>query len=1199
MEEARDFGKNPLEYALAKKNVDTDIRGSNYQNPYMESGFTQEQIYRDPNISDTVQTSEELVNTGFLRAQPELDPTGAYKDTVISEQQDLVSKNLSLPEEPLYSKLRSSGLSKEESVNEVKTKFQQLVASGLTPDDAHTKVFGDGRVQWNREDMNKRLETIDKINIMSAKLGSINISMEDIVSGNLSDETKNVLTEVGEYGVQSGLFESYDIRKGVGYTSEGIPIKLNDGGIEDIIEASKYELSGGLALGILAPLMANPTTKLPATAIAIGADMAGTYWGRIADIMENEEYLARQGMEVERLSDFDLHREGAIAAVTTGALAKTFEYVASKGTHLSKKLYQSILGRDEEAAIKHISGIISVDKPTMDKRAKEYSKAMGLDYDSLTHSQRNKLILQNEITNNPSLQGYLTKVTSENPEIAGALTKSVKQRTDSLKSIGVDTTSGNIIKMFEDTKKDVSTMIGRVRGALDEMFDGTELPVEQLRFQATKIQDGLKPFKATIEERNAVSALDMLNDSIRLLQESPSMGNLFKVRTDFGSLLNKAGLFETVPAKRSAKLGTVDTPTLMDTYKAIDSHIDGIIKNTPYLSALERKRLLDMKNTSDKLYSQYSKAINTSFAKGLYSESSTSKASLDNLIKLGIEGRTQYDEIMEAMTSKNQDALELAMVKRSLDKVKIDGSYLITDTIESLSKLVPKLNNSMAKSRAESIIRAAQVFEQDPIIKAVSAHRPVSAKLKSAGLTYDPKASLLYSNWSSAYPGVQVAMVNILDSIPLVNKLSNVLPLYRTIKGSAKEINAYNSTVRAFRENINTGAGKEPLLGSFKGFIDNLGKIEGLPENTRRSIASISRQYTKIAESMEANYNESRAFMDAVEADFRMNGPMPVASDPKTIAKVRANSEMRAIQLVEQAEESMNRNISTELRYLKRLKEITSNSPEVAKLNRAISKLEGLQESSTSLYKLKDIVNSNIEYSSNLRKDIVRNRRLNPDTVKEVMENVGLKDISIDTKSDARVTVHIGKDENFSIGKDGEYLDVLTVGISKGSGNGSKAYYGIFDLAEAIGLKYTPSDSLSNINKYRVTINELMYVASRGEDANHILLGSSQKWVPKSLYNKPLTLKNAKMVLSNLTKEIDSKLPEGVKILGTSTEEDLINIVAKYHSQQNKTSNPILFGLNTARLIRNFKATGNLMLSASMLYLLLDDDYISSKLDKS
>ena len=1049
--------------------------------------------------------------------------------------------------EPLYSKLRNSGLDKVEAQKEAKIAFSSRVQAGEDPDAVYESVMGSGKVWWDRQKMEAHQQTVDKVNKVSASLGAIKIGMEDILSGNLSKEQKQILTTVGDWGVKEGYFKSYDLRSGKAYTPEGVPIRMNDAGILDIINASKAELSGGIAGAMMLPAMANPATTIPATGLAILGSMGGTAAGVWSDVRREEAYLKSQGVNVEPMGFMDLAQKATYAAVTDGALALTISKIGEKGTDLARNLYQSFMGRNDESAIKTLIDLTGKTREELDKGAKEYAKAAGVKVDS--NIMLNKLILVNEIQNNSSLQGYLKKLV-ETPEVAQSLRKSVAERTAALEAVGASTTTENLTQMFAQARKATQEMMGSVRGALDDSFQGIQIPTEQFVGQATKIRKGLSPFMGTVEETSSRSALDKVMNSLDLLEQSPTIGNMFKVRTDFGSLLNKMGMFEQVPAQRSARLGTVDTPTLGQMYHTIDSHIDNIISKTPYLNEAKRTQLLNMKKTSDSLYSQHMKAINTKWVKALYSDTTTAKKALDNLITMGKENRAHYDDILQALSKENQVGLEQAMVKRLLDKAKVgEDGYALTKIGDDLQQLLPKINNPTVRDRAESIIAAGKIFQQDPVVSMIANNRMVMDKLAKAGLTYNPASSFLYSSWSRLYPRLQVAAVDMVERLPVARELIGLTPLYSSIKSSAKEINLSRSAESAFLR------GNQ---GHFKDFLDRVLASDKLTFTERKSVEEVAKMYTKLADSFQGNQQEVKDFMAIVDKMPQYAGPIPEQANETIVEavrnvaierqatqaeaflnKVRQNpnyagptpsfvDESIVKQLRQQGHIREARQVEEAAREMA-LRETETRQAVVSVTNPNTAKsLEGkVTEARQALDVDKEVTENIVKPTSN---PLMQGKPYTPVEVppngfsfdeweglatrfKEVGDNLPGFVINNYTYSlkvglqlpDGSTSPKVG----VTFSKDG-FVEVSSEDLKKLSGQGSTIYSGIYDIVEALGLKTKPTEGMNKLNEFRTSARFLQYMAGRTSDAPHLVYSDNMAGVPPRLAGQSVTKENIK-----------------------------------------------------------------------------------------
>ncbi len=1118
---------------------------------------------------------------------PEADTTSGYVEPTKSFDTTLVDDIMN-EKESEYSKLRSVAVSKEDTKAEMQRRMHIRTTAGQDPDKAYKELFGDGSVRWNKEKFEVLEQTREKVSNISAALGAINIDMVDIVSGNLSEQETKTLTAVGEHGVKEGWFDYYNIHTGIAYTPEGVPIPMNSGGIQNVIMANLGETAGAVAGGIMLPMVVNPATAVPVVSLGIAGSMVGAGVGRVQDIKRNEALLADQNVTNKPMNGFELFGEGVDAAVTDGVLGKAIHFIGSKGTSIARGLFQSLAGKNTKSAIGTISELTGLTDSELTKRGKEYARMGGIEWNPSDFEAQRNIILRNEIENNPSLQGYLTKVVEE-PAIAQMLRKNVSSRTSTLNGIGASSTVDGMLGMVKESDEAAKRMMGSVRGALDDSFEGIELPTEQLKSQMRHIREGLAPYMATVEERGARGALDKINASMATLDANPSLGQLFKVRTDLNNLLRKVGMFEEGAAVRSQRLGTVDTPSLSSTYRAIDNQIDTVIKNTPYLDNAAKRKLLDFKHTSDVAYSAHMKAMNTKWVKGLMSEGATAKKSLDKLMVLGKEGRTQYDTIMENMSKSNQDALEQSMVRRSLDKVKVgkDG-YSLGNASDDLLQLRPRIKNPQALDRLDSTVQAAKLFEQDPVISMIANHRMVLDKLAKAGLTYNPKASLLYGMWSKTFPRLQTSFVNIIEQVPGLKHIMAWNPMYGAIKTSAKEINVANAAKNAFETGQQT---------DFKRFLDRALASDSLPAAARKSIQGIAKEYAKLASSFEGNQAEIKKFMNAVKNNPDMAGPIPPSAPKGTIEKLRKEGHIRQANAVARAEREREIKLAEQETALATALE--AKGARITELENKVTMLKEANQVDTHVAKIENEL-AITEPPVTLSPRAERAARMETaagkmEPLREVLGSQSGMDVTGSSDGVIRISYNNSPRSSFTI-RDG-VVRANTSGLVRGSGAGAKIYSAVWDGVEAVGLKAQPTSGMFPVNRFRMTVNMLQYVAKRRTDARHVLLYSAgskpQVSVPSKFHGLPLTMDRAKVIADNFKRHINRYvLPTGVNIKRTTTDEQLQTIVDSHQASRAGHNKP--FGFKTAKLLRDYMRTGNLRMQAAILGVLgVQSDFVS------
>lgn len=167
---------------------------------------------------------------------------------------------------------------------------------------------------------------------------------------------------------------------------------------------------------------------------------------------------------------------------------------------------------------------------------------------------------------------------------------------------------------------------------------------------------------------------------------------------------------------------------------------------------------------------------------------------------------------------------------------------------------------------------------------------------------------------------------------------------------------------------------------------------------------------------------------------------------------------------------------------------------------------------------------------------------------------------------------------NFRVDDEG-IISGWTLGLSEGSKVGGPLYKSLWDGAKKSGLKYAPSNSLTNSNHFRMTANMLQYAAKNKGEAKHLLLGQNMAGVPASLHRKPLTKENAKTVIEGYKNFFNNNLlPVDMQLTAKTTDKELEKMAKEYGRGTDRK-----FGVKTLKLMRNFLKSGNIALSAGFL----------------
>lgn len=772
-----------------------------------------------------------------------------------------------MPEAKFYSKARAAGTPKDEAIKATVNEINKMIDQGMTKEEAIAATGIKEPVQWNRDAYEKAEKKVATINTAMTYLDSVADTWDDIATGNIDEVQKAKLTAAKNFLIKNGLAKEVNINTGYAITPENRVIDLRDAG--SILEGNRNEMLYAIGAAMAAPFVIAGITTVPVTAPVVGgmtlaAGGAGAWSGRVSDLYRAKDKLKEMGFDPEEISS--LHKnpltEGANAAILDIAGGKAAEKVielglsavtkaadklitgVEKGKDLPRKLLNIWTIKDYPDAVNTILAVANKSKKEALKDAQKYAELGNIDTSNFKPQDWDKLILQNETLNNPTLHGYLAAV-AEDKDAVGMIAKNLTERTEALDSVGTSIHLSDIRKGLEEADNTAKGMIGAVRSAIDDSFNGIKLPMEELKQTFDDTQASLAEIKGLIDERS-LKTYEQVKVSLDSLLQEPTIGGLFQLRTSYGNLLRKLGLYEEVTAKRSKSLGSLGSSVrdASSLYQAIDEHIDTLIKETPYLTKMQKEDLLKLKKDSDKAYSEYAKTMQTKWVKAIQGNANKkTKNAIDELITLASERHPDYDLIMKHFTPEQQEGIEGAMLRRTLDKAKRGDSYYLDEVSRDLAEINKKVQSPAIKAEIKTAQDISTMFIQDPSVSAAIGRRRITDALGRAGLTYNPKASVLFSTWSAIYPKLQMRAVGLIDSLPGMRSAAKLFPLYGKIYKSAKDLSA----VSAIKDAIITSKG------DFSEFVFRLAESKEIPVATRKEAIKMQKELENAAKAFEGN----------------------------------------------------------------------------------------------------------------------------------------------------------------------------------------------------------------------------------------------------------------------------------------------------------------------------------------------------------
>ena len=177
-------------------------------------------------------------------------------------------------------------------------------------------------------------------------------------------------------------------------------------------------------------------------------------------------------------------------------------------------------------------------------------------------------------------------------------------------------------------------------------------------------------------------------------------------------------------------------------------------------------------------------------------------------------------------------------------------------------------------------------------------------------------------------------------------------------------------------------------------------------------------------------------------------------------------------------------------------------------------------------------------------------------------------------------------------------ISVYTADLEANSGKGAKYYEYLWDVAKDVGYTAVPS-GLSYLNQIRMPVNIFKYVGKNG-DSPQITIPRTNILSPR-IQGKLATVENTKVMFEDYKNWLNDRLYDryGVRITENTTDKQIENLVRK-HQQENRTDfiyaglnakeQNLPLGIKTAKLIRDFIKTNNLVVGGILLSIILSNE---------
>lgn len=749
--------------------------------------------------------------------------------------------DITLEPESWWSNIRASGTSKEDAVTLGKAEAKRLVKEeGYTAVDAVKSLGLDKPVQWNREKYERAEAVRSKVSEVSTMYSSLNINLDDIAkqvaTGKMTQDTKDNIVGVGEALVKNGTIARYDVATATGWTADDIPVSLTKEGFWDVINTNKNLIGTAVVAGMV---IASAPISVP---VGVGLGAGAAFFGKMADMGNAESILNDQfdaGLDIPVAQYVGEASKEALVDIAGAKLIDGIVKTAGLVPAGSRRLMDYLTNKDYAGGVRIISEMLNQNRKELKVVAKDYAKLKGLDPTDLNERDWDKLILESQAISNPAFKGHVAGATTDK-KAQIKLLEALKFRESELAKVGKSLSLLRVKALVEAVHKRAGTVIASTRTAIDKSFRGVDIDTTPIQASVDNILNVVSsPEMSGVFREVAPQALAKVYNVLNSITENGvTMGDLFRLKTSYGALLRKAGLWEDDILKRSTKLGDLggQHEGMASVYFQIDKFIDDTIDGAVALTQSERSTLLTLKHASDDAFANIMGALNTQVMKSTARNSRKQIESfLDDMFKLARAGHEDYDAIMGILTPKAQARVEGAIVKHIITKDETD----IVKIAENLTSLLPKIGDTKLKRQTQGIIQASKLFTQDPLLRSVALARRLPDKLAKAGLSDDPWTSLRYTTWARTYAKLQVSAVNLVGKVGIDVKS---IPILDTIAETAEDI----VLTRVIGEALKSSDG------SFKNFLDHLIKSNSVKGRTRRLAVEGLRMYNQLARDFDA-----------------------------------------------------------------------------------------------------------------------------------------------------------------------------------------------------------------------------------------------------------------------------------------------------------------------------------------------------------
>lgn len=1075
-------------------------------------------------------------------------------------------------------------------------------AAGLTmATPSAVATAGVAAYDYLKDDRSEEEKKVGEVLARSQQLSNASATlylMTDAVNreNDSEDRANEAYERAAKYLLSDGTITNYSLKDKMVKLPDGKEIPFESSFFDSII-ASKYETIQSVALGVAFPAYAKYTKAFKGVSTVVAAttgSAVGASSQAVADKIANAKFFG-ETLDNEELVKASV--EGGYDDLFFGSVIESLVYVGKKSggklLETAKAIKDKIIGSNYKEALDVLKKKSSLDDEELESLFDTASFFWNEKRLSLDTKEGQKQAIRWMAQYDTSI--FTSVAQANSSETISNVIKQMIKRTSILKS-GIKKGDSNIARDLDRLKQDASINFDAMVNNLNKATSYANINPDILTSNLTRTMKALSEVEGVFGDKS----IRQLNNFRVQASRVTTLGSVAKLYKTYNNFLRGVDL-------KSLDKDNMDA--LLKGKEDIKTFLESSINTMEFASKEEKASLIKSFSEANNAYRTVMRAIDTDLYDAVVSGrkvvGNQSKELLDSMIASAKKGYLGVDldetsKILNILPKHKSDDAEAAIMGRIIEKNmleregKISDFKYITEELHSIRHIFRDEDNVKTISNLDYF---EKLWQNDENMIQFIARNADDGQLSAAGISKSPIESAKYASNSRLFQKLQEAIPAILKKIPFAEGLADV--------GVIKDwkIAAENKNV-TFIINEQLSLSKD-MPDFINRIFNEIPKLEKSP--TGISLKKLINNY------MKRNEDIDKAFPNMRE---RMEGDNQIINDVGRDAKFRAEqNNVRTSEII------IPRDLYIENIRRMKPREITEENAS-GHIQELIRKT-GAEERYTLATTPQEVMITNqagetVGYVN--YKDVYSNESI-ARQVHAVFSNIPKKAVpptpqlsqSVET-SMSRInemkgaTASIGN--NTSVirieqgGGSGEFtfrnngmISGYTLYARQGTNAGSKIYKSFWDSIDGTAHKYKAGNDLTNSNTFRMTVNQLQYIATRGKDAPNILLNSDvQIGVPASLNNEPLTVENAKTIASSFKTYFNRNVlySTGVSITENTSDAQLKEIVREYGNTRNRK-----FGFKTARLIRNFARTGNLSAMSAILIVLSNQEDLMKIIDNN